>query len=443
MKNDQICPLVKLLDRIRSFPGPGRPVVVFDLDSTLFCNSGRTLAVFLEYTNEEPTYAFQVNSIHVRSMKWSIDADLIEANIPDKALRGFTEFWLKRFFSDDMVGVDRPMPGAAAYVHKVLNAGGHVIYATGRDEPRMGQGTKQSLKKYGFPLDVENVTLIMKQDPEQLDVEFKKNVKRKIEESGAPIAFFEDHPGFANTFQKQFPDASVIMMNVPHPEDSPAPLPQIETIDNFLFPDQTLAQYMLVMTGLPATGKSTVAKVLAAGLGGEHISTDKIRADIFPSDIYDKDAKYSDEAKKKVYTLLYEKAGKALKKGKSVVMDGTFLRNTRDGLFEMAQKYGVQLIFVKTTCPEAEVKVRMNARATKSDFFSEAYQNVYQEMKNKLTAHKDRYLDIEKDPLITEMKLPLVVFNSGPNTMKFVNSKGHEILQEFLLVDFPLYHFPD
>lgn len=441
MTNNQVCPLVKLLDRIRSYPGPGTPIVVFDLDSTLFVNSGRTLAVFSEWMKGDTKYQFQIKTIHPRSMKWSIDADLIEAGISKEDLEGFTEFWLDRFFNNEIIRIDRPMPGAAAYVHKVLEAGAHIIYATGRDEPRMGAGTKESLRKYGFPMDMENVTLIMKQDPVQADVDFKKNVKQIIEEAGTPIAFFEDHPDFANTFQNQFPDATIILMNLPHPPDSPKLLPRIKVINDFLFPEDALPKYLVVMSGLPATGKSTVAGVLSKGLKAKHISTDKIRADLYPSEKYDRETKYSDHAKKKVYTLLYENAEGALDKGESVVMDGTFLRNTRDGLLDLANNHNAQLVFVKTTCPEVEISRRMVNRKTHSDYFSEAYENVYEQMKTKLSSPDGRHLDIEDDPIVVNNEIPLIIFDTGNNTVNVKYTKNHSSLCEYILVDFPLYTF--
>jgi len=113
---------------------------------------------------------------------------------------------------------------------------------------------------------------------------------------------------------------------------------------------------LIVVCGLPATGKSTLAKHLAADLGGEILRTDIIRRELFrdaPLEevleskdpmqydlerIFDRQEvipeKYQRmiwKQKEMVYDELLKRVERLLKKGVNVILDGTFYkRNLRE-----------------------------------------------------------------------------------------------------------------
>ena len=438
MKTNSDCALQRLLKRIRQYEKDDA-VVIFDLDSTLYSNAGRILSIFSEFAKDVPEYQHFVTGIYPRAVLWSPDEDFRRAGVKEEFLEGYEKFWANRFFSNEFIKWDRPMPGAVRYVNEVYKSGATIIYVTGRDEPRMGKGTRESLRFWGFPFERERVKLILKKDKDQPDVEFKGAQLEMLKKAGNVLGVIDDLPDLTALFSKTFPDAITIQMDVPHPPESPDPLPGLPVISDFLMPGSDRKNYLVVLSGLPATGKSTVANIAAQSLGAPHLATDKIRNELFPEKDIPREIKYSSMAKKKVYSRLYSLTEKYLAQGKSVVMDGTFLRNSRIGLWEIAEKHCASLAFIKTTCTEDVIEKRMARRAVTSDHFSEARSTVYIEMKQRLKSNSDEYLDIVDDPLVSKKGTPLIVLDTGTKTYRGYNVDSHIDLMENICVDFPLY----
>jgi predicted kinase len=77
---------------------------------------------------------------------------------------------------------------------------------------------------------------------------------------------------------------------------------------------------LLIFCGIPGTGKSTIAKLVAARLEGTvHIQTDAVRAMI-------SSPTYTNEESEFVYSVCIMMAGEALQRGYNAFLDGTFLR---------------------------------------------------------------------------------------------------------------------
>jgi predicted kinase len=77
---------------------------------------------------------------------------------------------------------------------------------------------------------------------------------------------------------------------------------------------------LVLMAGLPGTGKSTLSRALAAELGGTVIDKDEIRAALFAS----ADIEYSTEQDEFVMRIMLKTAGYLLRKdpGRRVFLDG-------------------------------------------------------------------------------------------------------------------------
>lgn len=113
---------------------------------------------------------------------------------------------------------------------------------------------------------------------------------------------------------------------------------------------------LIIVCGLPGTGKSTLARELAARFSAVHVSSDIIRKEMAarPS--------YRPEEKAKVYDELVERISSLLAEGKSVVADATFYRRSLRGkLVEEAAKAGAEAHFVLCTLDEAEIRRRLIA----------------------------------------------------------------------------------
>jgi len=75
--------------------------------------------------------------------------------------------------------------------------------------------------------------------------------------------------------------------------------------------------FALWITGLPGSGKSTIAMELLKKLDAEYLRLDEFRKEIVP------DPQYSEEERDFVYGKLAEKAGSIFGSGRSVLIDAT------------------------------------------------------------------------------------------------------------------------
>jgi aminoglycoside phosphotransferase family enzyme/predicted kinase len=114
---------------------------------------------------------------------------------------------------------------------------------------------------------------------------------------------------------------------------------------------------LIILTGLPGTGKSTVAAALAREIGAGVLSTDKIRAERRGM------AGFSATEKGGVYERMFARAERSLRDGRSLVLDGTFyLRRLREAGAAVGRLAGVPVFVVEVVSPVPVVKRRMERR---------------------------------------------------------------------------------
>jgi hypothetical protein len=228
--------LAELLDRVRAARGH-RPVVVFDLDSTLFSTQERNHAIlqeFAEHIGAPGDLRAAARALQPCDMGWNVVDDLKRRGFrhaPTLARLG--TFWRHRFFTDDYLRHDQPLPGAVEYVNAVRDAGATVYYLTGRDEPGMGRGTRASLEAHGFPLEGADVFLRLKPSFDEADIVFKRRVLAELHAIGAVVAAFENEPANANLFAESFPDAWIVFVETICAPDPPPLLPRIVRVRDF------------------------------------------------------------------------------------------------------------------------------------------------------------------------------------------------------------------
>lgn len=141
---------------------------------------------------------------------------------------------------------------------------------------------------------------------------------------------------------------------------------------------------MILMAGLPATGKSWLADRLAGALRAAVFHSDvrrKVLAGIAPvtrAPAAYGAGLYAPEARQRTYRSLLESALANLRSGHSTLVDATFSRREyRRDFVDAATRMGLSYYVVHVTAPEDTVRARMRARQHDASTASDADFGVY------------------------------------------------------------------
>jgi hypothetical protein len=204
----------------------GNPVVLLDLDSTLYEVGPRTIKILEEWLVEEKSRipesiqkAFKNFSLaHIGySVRDTFTALGIELSGPasseaQAALESAKKFWGDRFFSSAYLQWDRPYPGAVSFTKKLHEIGAKIIYLTGRDEPGMGDGTRTNLIRDEFPWEKPGTHLLLKKSADLSDLDHKRDAAHEIRKQGELVASFENEPKNLVALYELFPDAMHVFL---------------------------------------------------------------------------------------------------------------------------------------------------------------------------------------------------------------------------------------
>lgn len=126
---------------------------------------------------------------------------------------------------------------------------------------------------------------------------------------------------------------------------------------------------IVLVMGLPGSGKSYFASRLAERINAEYTNSDRLRKELFPK------RTYFEQEKAKVYEMLLAKMEEAINQKKNLVLDATFHKKATRELFVKNAKGRIHFIEVWTD--EATIIERLK----KSRPYSEADYRVYQLIK--------------------------------------------------------------
>lgn len=194
-----------------------RTMCVFDLDSTLFNVSTRTQRIIYEFA--ELHQVEELKNVEVLAADWGIKEAVIRAGFhPEQhpeLLKKLRDYWFEHFFSNDYLHYDVPYAGAIAFVLELAATKAEIKYLTGRDQHRMSLGTKDVLRKWGFPCEDEQ--LILKPNRTIEDESYKRDWFQSFDRSCyAKIYFFENEPVNVNAVLKTYTDIEVVYLDTTH-----------------------------------------------------------------------------------------------------------------------------------------------------------------------------------------------------------------------------------
>jgi predicted kinase len=128
---------------------------------------------------------------------------------------------------------------------------------------------------------------------------------------------------------------------------------------------------IVIVLGLPGSGKTFFASRLALSLEALYISSDQTRIAMKAL------GKYTFEDKLAVYREMAKRADQALELGKNIIVDGTFYHHKMRNLFTtLAKFYDTPIRFIEVTAREEIIKERLKKKRKESEADYEVYQLV-------------------------------------------------------------------
>lgn len=129
---------------------------------------------------------------------------------------------------------------------------------------------------------------------------------------------------------------------------------------------------VIIVFGLPGSGKSYFASRLANHLEAEYVNSDEVRMHMLP------ERNYTEAEKQRVYDAMLLRMSDALTGKKPIVLDATFYKESIRRRFEQAAAaFNASIIYTEVTATEDIIKDRLKMPRA----YSEADYDVYLKLK--------------------------------------------------------------
>ena len=159
-------------------------------------------------------------------------------------------------------------------------------------------------------------------------------------------------------------------------------------------PEPVVRPALVVISGLPGTGKSYFGQRLARRWPFVVLESDALRRTLFPS------PDYSSQESWRLFKAVHLLIERLLEKGVSVILDATNLAERhREYLYSIAERRDVRLVLVRVEAPPEVVRQRLKARVETAQANSEADWGVYRKMRPSLEriSRKHYAVDTSRD----------------------------------------------
>ncbi len=216
-----------IIDEIARERAKSRSVLaVFDIDSTLLDVTPRMQRILELFQSDPDNQLEHAEHLHyVKNVQW----DARDWDLKDPLQRAgwvgadksefyqvLKKFWEREFFANQHLHLDQPYPGALQFIHRLLKEGAAVSYLTGRDVPRMWDGSLNSLQNLGFPVDQCYGNLVLKPRASMEDAAFKSDWIGAQKDKYDRIFVFENEPVNLLRLEHEHPDVDLIFFDSTH-----------------------------------------------------------------------------------------------------------------------------------------------------------------------------------------------------------------------------------
>jgi len=124
---------------------------------------------------------------------------------------------------------------------------------------------------------------------------------------------------------------------------------------------------VVIVFGLPGSGKSYFAERLAKKLDADYVNSDRLRKEMFPV------RTYSEQEKAAVYNAMLERMKDAVKQNRNIVLDATFHNSETRNLFTGEVKKKDWICFIEITAGEDLTRLRLKRQRGYSEADFEVY----------------------------------------------------------------------
>jgi predicted kinase len=124
---------------------------------------------------------------------------------------------------------------------------------------------------------------------------------------------------------------------------------------------------IIVVFGLPGSGKSYFAARLAKKLNADYVNSDRLRMEMF------RVRNYSEKEKRAVYNVMLERMKVAQNQNRSIVLDATFHDIETRNLFTQEVKGRDRIYFIEIVADENLIRHRLQKERTYSEADFEVY----------------------------------------------------------------------
>jgi predicted kinase len=145
---------------------------------------------------------------------------------------------------------------------------------------------------------------------------------------------------------------------------------------------------IIVIFGLPGTGKSYLSQQLLKEWKANYLSTDEVRKEMNKH-------RYDEATKQLIYDHILEKVQTLSQNGSHVIIDGTLYEQSKRDLFiQLADKLGQKIHFIEMkTASDRTVYERLQ----KNRDFSDADMKIYQQIKSQFETFDKPHLVLWSD----------------------------------------------